>query len=129
MQWAAEQSRPVDMVLDFQLQDTFKTAYPNLVVPSPNTVRRDIKAIYAKCRERVSTLLQNYPGRIHLGTDAWTSTNYHALVAWTVHLVYEDRMMAFLLDIEELAESHTGLALAKASQKMLKSHKLENKVR
>jgi hypothetical protein len=38
-------------------------------------------------------------------------------------------MMAFLLDIVEVAESHTGVALANASQKMLKSHGLEMKVR
>jgi hypothetical protein len=117
------------MVQDSELQYVFTAAWPNLVVPSPNTVRRDIKAIYAKCRERITTLLQDYPGRIHLGTDAWTSTNHRALVAWTVHLEHEGCMMAFLLDIVEVPESHTGLALAKASQKVLESHELEMKVR
>jgi hypothetical protein len=37
-------------------------------------------------------------------------------------------MVAFLLDIVEVPESHTGLALAKASQKMLKGYELEKKV-
>jgi hypothetical protein len=38
-------------------------------------------------------------------------------------------MTTFLLDIVEVAESHTGLVLANATQKMLKSHGLEMKVR
>jgi hypothetical protein len=86
-------------------------------------------AAYTKCRERIATLLQDHPGRIHIATDAWTSTNYCAFVAWTVHLEYESRMLSFLLDCVELPESHTGLALAKAFQKMLKRHGLEMKVR
>lgn len=129
MNWVAERNRPVDIVQDPEFRYPYTVAWPNLVMPSPNTVRRDIKVIYAKCRDRVTTLLRNYPGRIHLGTDAWTSTNHHALVAWTVHFIYEGRMMAFLLDIVELAGSHTGLALAEATQQMLKSHELETKVR
>lgn len=101
----------------------------NLTVPSPNTVRRDVKAVYTKCRKCITKKLQDYPGRIHIGTDAWTSTNHRALVAWTVHLEAECRMVAFLLDIVEVPESHTGRALAKAFQKMLESYELEKKVR
>ena len=38
-------------------------------------------------------------------------------------------MMAFLLDIVEVAKSHTGLALAEAFQEMLETHALKDKVR
>jgi hypothetical protein len=37
-------------------------------------------------------------------------------------------MLAFLLDIVEVPESHTGVALAKAFQKMLEGYELQNKV-
>jgi hypothetical protein len=127
--WIAEYNRPAEIVFDSPLVHVLAAGRPNLTVPSPNTIRRDVKAVYAKCRERIAKLLQDYPGRIHIATDAWTSTNHRALVAWTVHLEHESCMMAFLLDIVEVAESHTGLALAKAFQNMLESYKLEKKVR
>lgn len=37
-------------------------------------------------------------------------------------------MLAFLLDILEVPESHTGMALAKAFQQMLQSYELEDRV-
>jgi len=83
---------------------------------------------YTKCHQHIIKVLLDHPGRIHLGTDAWSSTNHYAFIAWTVHLGYQTRMLAFLLDFVEVPESHTGVALAKASQKMLKSHGLEKKV-
>jgi hypothetical protein len=127
--WVAEDNRPPEIVLDSRLIHMLTAGRPNLTVPSPNTVRRDVKAVYAKCRERIAKLLQDHPGHIHIATDAWTSTNHRAFVAWTVHLEHEGCMMAFLLDIVEVPESHTGLTLAKAFQKMLESYKLEKKVR
>jgi hypothetical protein len=71
----------------------------------------------------------NNPGRIHIATDPWTSTNHWVFVAWTVHLEHEGCVLAFLLDIMEVPESHTGLALVKAFQKMLKGYGLKDKVR
>jgi hypothetical protein len=56
------------------------------------------------------------------------SPNHRAFVAWTVHFEYEGAMMAFLLDIIEVLESHTGITLANAFQAMLKRFGLENKV-
>ena len=126
--WVAEDNRPADIVGDSQLGILLRGVSRNLTVPSPNTVRRDVKAIYEKSRKRITKLLQDNPGRIHIGTDAWTSTNHRAMVAWTVHLECEGIMTAFLLDIAEVPESHTGLALAKAFQKMLKKYELEQKV-
>jgi len=58
--------------------------------------------------------------------DAWTSTNHHACVAWTVHFKHKGAMLAFLLDVVELLESHTGIALAKVFQNMLKTFGLQD---
>ena len=125
----AESNRPANIVSDPELIDLLTTGHPHLKVPSPNTVRRDVKAAYEKCRERIMKLLQDHPGRIHFATDAWTSTNHHAFVAWTVHLEHNGTMLAFLLDIIEVPESHTGVALAKAFQKMLETFGLQDRVR
>jgi len=51
-----------------------------------------------------SPYLKEYDGRLSFATDAWTSPNHCAFVAWTVHLEYEGEMLSFLLDIVELPE-------------------------
>ncbi len=48
--------------------------------------------------------LQEHPGRLHFATDAWTSPNHRALLAWTVHLEYNGKILVFLLDIIEVPE-------------------------
>src|SRR5271154_6164964 len=89
-------------------------------------------------------MAQDYPGHVHLATDAWTSPNHRAFVAWTVHLEHDGHMLSFLLDIVELPEvcpllhdhthnptpwkSHTGLTMARAFQQMLKKFNLTKKV-
>ena len=117
----AESNRPASIVTNPELIDLLTTGHNHLKVPSPNTVRRNVKAAYVKCRERISKLLQEHPGLVHFVMDAWTSTNHHACVAWTVHFEHNGAMLAFLLDIVKLPESHTGVALAKAFQQMLKT--------
>ena len=127
--WVAESNRPASIVSDPELIDLLTTGHPHLKVPSPSTVRRDVKAAYLKCHEQITKLLQDHPGRVHFATDAWTSTNHHTFVAWTVHLEHNGTMLAFLLDIIEVPESHTGVALAKAFQKMLETFGLQERVR
>jgi hypothetical protein len=51
------------------------------------------------------TMYKDHPGRLHFATDAWTSPNHRAFVAWTVHLEYEGHPLSFLLDIVEVAEA------------------------
>jgi hypothetical protein len=51
-----------------------------------------------------SALPQEHSGQVHFGTDAWTSTNHRAFVAWTVHLHHEGSILVFLLDIIEVPE-------------------------
>ena len=76
--------------------------------------------VFARSRQRIAALLrvsdiisegilidipwQKHDGKLHFATDAWTSPNHHAFVAWTVHLEYEGAMLCFLLDIFELPE-------------------------
>ena len=53
-------------------------------------------------------------------------TNHYVFVAWTVHPEHDGMMLVFLLDIIKVPESHTGVALAKAFQKMLESFRLQD---
>jgi len=126
--WVAESNCPTSIVSDPELINLFKTGHTHIKVPSPNTVWRNVKAAYSKCRERIINLLQAYPGHIHFATDTWTLTNHHAFVVWTMHVEHEGAMLAFLLDIVEIPESHTGAVLAKAFQDMLVMFELQDRV-
>jgi hypothetical protein len=56
-------------------------------------------------------IFQDYPGRLHFATDAWTSPNHRAFVAWTVHLEHDGHMLTFLLDVMEVAEASPIICL------------------
>lgn len=132
MKWVAESNRPPDIASDRILINLLTIGRPHLKVPDPNTVQRDVKATYAKCREHMTKLLQDYPGRIHIATRAWPAIKHREFVAWTVHLEHENRMLALLLGIRvvEVPKFNTDVPLAlKAIQKMFESYGLEKKVR
>ncbi|KAF8237636.1 hypothetical protein L208DRAFT_1246708 [Tricholoma matsutake] len=120
-------NHPANIASNPEFMDLLMTGHSHLKVPSPNTIQHDVKAAYVKCHECITKLLQDYPGRVHFTTDAWTSTNHHAFVAWTVHFKHNGTL-AFLLDILKVPESQTGVALAKAFQKMLETFGVQDQV-
>lgn len=61
-------------------------------------------------------------------TDAWTSPNQRAYVAITVHFQHNGEPISLLLDIVEVAQSHTGVNLAAAFAKILEDYGISDKV-
>jgi hypothetical protein len=66
---------------------------------------------------------------LSFGTDAWTSPNNKAYVAVTIHFEQQGVPISLLLDIVEVARSHSGVNLANAFADILKSFGIEDKVR
>lgn len=128
VKWVSECNRPANIVKDAELLHLLIAGRPHAIIPSVSTVTRDITASFPKCREKIGTLLKDYPGRLHFATDAWTSPNHRAFISWTVHLQHEGKMLAFLLDFVEVAESHTGVVMANAFQDMLERFGLQEKI-
>ena len=71
---------------------------------------------------------QEYDGKLNFATDAWTSPNHKAYVAVTVHFELKGAMFGMLLDIVEVAMSHSGVNLAVAFAKILNDFGISNKV-
>jgi hypothetical protein len=65
---------------------------------------------------------------LSFGTDAWTSPNSKAYVAVTVHLEQNGTPLCLLLDIVEVAESHSGENLAVAFTNILNDFGIAEKV-
>ena len=74
------------------------------------------------------TFPKEYDGRLSFATDAWTSPNQRAFVAITVHLEHEGEPISMLLDIVEVAKSHTGENLAAAFAKIMDDYQISEKV-
>jgi hypothetical protein len=104
VKWITESNRPANVINDRELQELLTAGRPKLSLPSLTTLLRDIHASFDKCRERIAKLLREYPGRLNFATDAWTSPNHRAFVAWSVHFQHDGEMICFLLDIIEVPE-------------------------
>ncbi|KAJ7456390.1 hypothetical protein B0H11DRAFT_1650692, partial [Mycena galericulata] len=77
---------------------------PEFDIPGRRTISRDLNVSFTVSRAFIEELLKEYPGRLSFATDAWTSPNHRAFVAWTVHLHHEGRLLSFPLDIFEVPE-------------------------
>lgn len=99
--------RPFSIVQDRGFQSLMKTGRPGYWVPSPTTVARDIKDVYARTRTRIGHLLREYEGRLSFTTDAWTSPNHRAFVAVCVHFILRGEPVSMLLDLVEVPEVRT----------------------
>lgn len=63
---------------------------------------------------------ETYDGHLNFATDAWTSPNGRAFVALTVHFEENGTAVSMLLDIVELAKSHSTINLAHVFAEVLK---------
>ncbi|KAJ8582888.1 hypothetical protein M405DRAFT_749564, partial [Rhizopogon salebrosus TDB-379] len=100
--YSHENSRPFEIVKDRGFQCLMKTGRPEHYIPSPATVSRDVRMVFACTRERIAQMLQQHDGELNFATDAWTSPNHRAFVAVTVHFEHNGQPLAMLLDIVEV---------------------------
>ena len=105
-----------------------KTGRPEYHIPSEQTVSRDVKQVFVHACKRVANMLQEYKGQLNYATDAWTSPNHKAYVAFTVHFAHEGTPVSMLLDLVEVTKSHSGANLAAAFAKVLEYFGISDKV-
>ncbi|KAJ7348027.1 hypothetical protein DFH08DRAFT_699153, partial [Mycena albidolilacea] len=113
---------------DRELRELLLAGRPEHTIPSHRAIGRDLNEAFDQCSKRIVNLLDNYNGCLSSATDAWTSPNHRAFVAWTVHLQHEGQPLVFLLDVFEVPESHTGEVLAREFDAMLERFGLQHKV-
>ena len=134
------------IVEDPGLHRLMKTGRPHYRIPSSRTVARDVHVVFRRVKERIAEMLQvsyiykfikntglltfekKYDGHLNFATDAWTSPNQRAYVAITVHLEHNGEPISMLLDVVEVAKSHTGVNLAAAFAKILEDYNISDKV-
>ena len=75
-----------------------------------------------------SLLVQEHNGALSFATDVWTSPNHKAYVAVTVHFENAGVLISMLLNLIEVACSHTGFNLVMAFSKILEEFGISDKV-
>ncbi|KAG2127194.1 uncharacterized protein EDB93DRAFT_1257150 [Suillus bovinus] len=103
--WVSESLRPFEIVKDWGFQSLMKTGRPEYYIPSPSTISRDVRLVFARTHQRVAKMLQEYDGKINFTTDAWSSPNHRAFVVFSVHLEHKGIPLSLPLDIIEVAKS------------------------
>jgi hypothetical protein len=68
---------------------------------------------------------QDFDGKLNFATDALSSLNYKAYIAFTVHFKNHGKPMSMLLDIIEVAQSRTGVILGDTFVEVLKVFGIE----
>ena len=71
---------------------------------------------------------QEHDMALSFGTNAWTSPNHKVYVAMMVQFEQNGEPMCLLLDLVEVATSHSGRNLAVAFVKILTDFGIEHKV-
>ena len=56
--WIAESKQPFQILKDHRFQSLMKTGRPAYHILHPNTVSRDVKAVFVKVRQRIAKMLQ-----------------------------------------------------------------------
>ncbi|KAF5371119.1 hypothetical protein D9758_004308 [Tetrapyrgos nigripes] len=128
VRWVTESCCPTNIVEDWKLCELMLAGRPQASFPHRKCVAEDVRIAFEYSSERIKSLLQEYPGQLSFTTDAWTSPNHRAFVAWTVQLQHQGKPLVFLLDIFEVPESHTGIVLACEFSKMLERFGLQQKI-
>ena len=133
------------IVEDLAFHRLMKTGHPQTRIPSSRTVALDVHVVFKRVKERIAkmlrvkfqtilsestlTLSQEYDGHLNFATtDAWSSPNNRAFIAQTVHFEQNGIPTSFLLDIIEVAVSHSGKTLASAFAKILEDFGISEKV-
>ena len=73
--------------------------------------------------------MQEHNGALNSANDSWTSPNHKAYVGVTVHFENGGVPVSMLLDIVEVACSHSGFNLAAAFGNILEEFGISDKVR
>jgi hypothetical protein len=76
----------------------------------------------------MAKMLQEHKGQLNFATDAWTSPNHKAFIAVTVHFEIDGEPMCMLLDLLEVASSHSGTNLAAVFARILDDFGISEKV-
>ncbi|KAM5530079.1 hypothetical protein V8D89_016251, partial [Ganoderma adspersum] len=128
VKWVCESLCAFHIVDNPGFKVLIKTRCPGYYPPSLSTVALNMREVFKCSCSQITKMLQDHDSVLHFAIHAWTSPNYYAFVMITVHFEIQGKPMSFLLDIIEVACSHTSVNLAAVFTNVLKEFSIKHKV-
>ena len=115
VEWVVESDQPFSEVEHRIFRQFVKMLYPDAVIPSADTVKREMMTRFDNEKVMMQNILIGSPGRISFGLDVWTSPNMYSFLGITAHWIDEGwNIRSILLNLQPLDGPHNGENLCNA---------------
>ncbi|KAG0695951.1 hypothetical protein DFH29DRAFT_813648, partial [Suillus ampliporus] len=83
-------------------QSLMKTGRLEYYLPSPLTISRDVRLVFARTHQHIAKMTREYDGKLNFTTDGWSSPNHRAFIAVSAHFEHKGKYLSLPLDIIEV---------------------------
>ena len=130
LKWIIFEQQSFDVVEEEFFVELVAELNPQYKLPCRQSISTWVNSFYEQQKEVVKQMFNEFPNKVSLTTDAWTSTTTNqGYLGVTAHWIDQDwKMKKILLDFIPLHESHTGLFLADKIIVMLEEFSLGSKL-
>ena len=129
IKWIIIHQHPFTIVEENNFINFIHTLHPTTQIPTADTIKSQILKFYEEDKEKIKTILKDFPGKISFTTDCWTSPSMKSFMSITAHFIDKEwALQHILLDFIEIFDSHTGQNLKNTFVLGLENFILEKKV-
>ena len=128
--WIAKDSRPISIVEDMGLLQTYRIALDNnsYELPSRGTISNRVSEMFEREKADIETRLK-LAKYISLTSDYWTSTANENYLGLTCHFIDGNfKLNSLVLDVSHSSDRHTSENIAKHIKELSKSWKVDDKL-
>jgi hypothetical protein len=129
VQWVITSQQPFTVVEEPSFIEFVHTLHPGVLLPSADTVKRNIYDLYEENVGKIKNILQMVPGKISFTTDIWTSPSTKSFLSLTAHFIDKDwKLQSVIIDFIQMYGSHTGENIKNTFISGLENLSIKNKV-
>ena len=129
IEWIITSQQPFTVVEEPSFLDFVHSLHPSALIPSADTIKRNIFNLYETKIVKVKDFFQKVPGKISFTTDIWTSPSNKAFLSLTAHFINTEwKLQNIIVDFIQIYGSHTGENIKNTFVLGLENLSIENKV-
>ena len=127
--WIIVSQQPFTVVEEPNFIEFVHSLRPTALIPSADTVKRDISKLYETNIKKLRNFFQQIPGRISFTTDIWTSQSAKSFLSLTAHFINKKwKLQNVIVDFIQIYGSHTGENIKNTFVSGLESASIGDKV-
>jgi len=129
IEWIITSQQPFTVVEEPSFLDFVHSLHPSALIPSADTIKRNIFNLYETKIVKVKDFFQKVPGKISFTTNIWTSPSNKAFLSLTAHFINTEwKLQNIIVDFIQIYGSHTGENIKNTFVLGLENLSIENKV-